>query len=112
MVKLHFGNVGKDSIKRQRKKDSNKNNRIGFDAKSTFRYINTYEPFVHDSDSSKIYLEVELMRLKNSARVCLSSLKEPSTELVTVLEPAFSTPRITMHMWLNEQGRGRGGENW
>lgn len=39
-------------------------------------------------------------RLKNSALVCLSVLKLPSKLLVIVLDPAFSTPRITIHMCL------------
>lgn len=44
-----------------------------------------------------IYL-AEFIKEKNSDRVCLSDSKDPRTVLVVVVEPTFSTPRMTIHI--------------
>ena len=47
------------------------------------------------------------MREKNSFRVAALVSKHPVTELVMVLDPGFSTPRITMHICLSPQDQQR-----
>lgn len=46
-------------------------------------------------------------RLKNSARVVESAWKQPFMLLVTVVDPCFETPRITMHMCLRGEYSGQ-----
>jgi len=49
------------------------------------------------------YLSLSLIRVKNSSRDLGSSLSAPSMQLVTVLLLGFCTPRMTIHICLENK---------
>ena len=65
-----------------------------------YRFCYVHTRFVPQSSSCYPMNVCEPGRMceKNSARVRGSFWNAPSTELVTVDDPVFCTPRITMHM--------------
>lgn len=69
------------------------------------QFLMVYQRNIRHTIANCLYYKIYILsKERNSSRVFCWSRKHPSMTLVTVDACDFSTPRITMHRWLERGG--------